>query len=229
MAPTIKHRYNPLYSSADTEQLVMSLPTAAHLYELVHTFLSSHLGTSKTILIANSGGLNETKALQTSNPTWQMAVYQPDDAATSQNESSNRPDQFSVSGLSSLLLDDSIDQLYDGAFCNLLLHFLDNETKLKLLKSISSHLKPGSPFVLVTLTGDRAEPEFDRQLDAWKMTLDKSNGILTINSEAEANQVKTLPLVTQGTLSKLLEDSGFEQSTLFYATYFCRGWVLLKR
>ena len=177
MTPPTKLRYNPLYSSANTEMLVQSLPTVTQLYELVNTFLSSHPGTSKTILIANSGGINDITVLKTSNPTWQFTLFQPEEALNNHNDSSAQLDldKSSVKVLSYLLSSLSSDPQYDGAFCNLLLHFFDDQTKLQLLKSISSQLKPGSPFALVTLTGDHTEPEFDRQLEAWKM----NPGLLT--------------------------------------------------
>ena len=51
----------------------------------------------------------------------------------------------------------------------MVLHFVaDDGAKLKLLRSIASHMKPGVPLVLMDAHGDLATPESQLLLESWK-------------------------------------------------------------
>lgn len=202
----IKAMENPLYSTQSPSTVTSAFPTYESIFTMTQTFLKSILPSEAQILLANSGGNKEIEELSPDNPGWKFAHL-------------------------NTLYDNQNNSTFNAAVSLFLLHFLaDDGSKLTLLSQISHRLKKGSPFVLVTLSGDRTEPEFERQLAAWKIHLLKSAISPTekVDLEGELESVRNLPLITQGRISQLLSQAGFEQQSLFYATYFCRGWVVVK-
>lgn len=200
---------------------------------MVRHFMQSRVGSAGTMLVVNSGGQQEVDSFGDLRPSWDFSLFQPGArAATQSGDMSNFTNGIAELPSQELSELSNITTTFDAASCTLLLHFLEtDETKLDLLTEIAKHLRPGSPLALVTLTGDKHEPEFERQLAAWRMNLECwSNETLSkTDIERELDQVRSLPLITQGRLSELMNEAGFEQSTLFYATYFCRGWIALKK
>lgn len=197
---------NPLYCTLSVPAVTSAFPTYESIFTMTRAFFESTLPLESHILLANSGGNKEVEELSPRNSGWKFSHL-------------------------NTLRDNHRASTFDAAACLFLLHFLpDDGAKLSLLFEIARRLKKGSPFVLVTLTGDRTEPEFARQLAAWKIQLQQStmNSTTTIDIDSELDSVRNLPLTTQGRISELLGQAGFEQQTLFYATYFCRGWVVVK-
>lgn len=222
---------NKLYSSLDPEWLQAGFPTASAIYPMIRNFIISQVGDRGKILVANSGNHLELDAFGSGFPNLTFSVYQAEDCVdpAPNNFSQSNLNLFEMEKLTDL---DSDPRIYDAAICSFLIHFLnDDDTKLEVLKNISNRLKSGSPFILVTCTGDRSEPEFERQLKAWAVNLEENSKIdsTLLNIEQELENVRNLPLITQGRLSELMSAAGFHQSSLFYATYFCRGWVSLKK
>jgi tRNA (cmo5U34)-methyltransferase len=117
------------------------------------------------------------------------------------------------------------DSKFDAASCILVLHFIDDDQeKLKLLGNIKNHLKPGTPFVLVSAYGDRDSAELQDRINVWKSFFldagfekskvdDMGKGIMKI-SFIPANQIE-----------RLLAEAGFTNITQFYSTGLFAGWI----
>jgi tRNA (cmo5U34)-methyltransferase len=114
--------------------------------------------------------------------------------------------------------------IFDMTTCILVLQFLpDDGSKLKLLQSIAARLKPGAPFILVSLYGDKESTEFQRIFEAWKEHF-RSCGVNPEESE-DVQRVLRMPLVSEERIKELLTEAGFHLVSRFFSAYQFGGWA----
>jgi tRNA (cmo5U34)-methyltransferase len=117
------------------------------------------------------------------------------------------------------------DSKFDAASCILVLHFIDDvQEKLKLLRTIKDHLKPGAPFVLVSAYGDGESAELQDRINIWKsFFLDA--GYEKSKADDMGKVIMKISFIPENQIEKLLAESGFVKITRFYSTGLFAGWI----
>ena len=205
-----------------------TLPTYDPMLRLAQTFLRSNLKEKASLLIVGGGGGNELKAFGPTNPGWDFTVVDP---AKAMLELAERKAVQLELGERVELVHGTVanvpdDRIYDGATCILVLHFVaDVEEKLALLKKVRSHLKQGSPFVLVTKFGDLKDPEFKALVTLWKDYWLDTTSMTEEKVEELMKGTLTEASITEEKLRELLTKAGFHKIAHFFKTNHFGGWI----
>jgi tRNA (cmo5U34)-methyltransferase len=122
-----------------------------------------------------------------------------------------------------------IGKLYDGATAAMIMHFVsDDGGKIKFLRTIASHLKPGAPFVLMDAHGDLNAPESELLVEAWK----QQQFLAGVNwEEVESGmkeRVNAIHFVPSERIEQLLTEAGFHRIQRFFQNFMLGGWVAFK-
>ena len=205
-----------------------ALPTYDAMFRMVQSFLRAHVKDAANVLVVGAGGGNEIVTFGKANPTWTFAGVDPSEAMldVAIQKAKNEGIEERVSIHTGTIEQIEFEETFDGATCLLVLHFVETiEEKLSLLKTVKENLKPGAPFVLVTMYGDQSKPEFDERMNLWKsIWLDLTNLTLEDVEGMEAS-VRELSFISAKQIEDLLEQAGFERITQFFSTTLFGGWI----
>ncbi len=195
---------------------------------LSQTFLRANLKEEASLLIIGGGGGNELKAFGPTNLGWSFTAVDPSksmlEVAKTKAEQMEIDDRVEL--IHGTIVDVPEEAIFDGGTCILVLHFVtDVDQKLALLKKIRSHLKPGSPFVLVSKFGDTEDSEFKELVTLWKnYWLDTTS----MSEEKVENLMKgtfTDVSITEEKIRELLAKAGFHRVANFLRTNHFGGWI----
>ncbi|PKV49234.1 tRNA (cmo5U34)-methyltransferase [Aquimarina sp. MAR_2010_214] len=118
------------------------------------------------------------------------------------------------------------NELFGAATLLLVLHFIkDDGSKLQLLKEIAQRLRPGSPFVLMSIFGNKTE--LKKNLEILKQLLSPFLNKEDIDERID-RITNTLYHDTEERLIKLLIDTGFEKPVRFFQTSIYGAWITKK-
>ncbi|MGG4449467.1 class I SAM-dependent methyltransferase [Brevibacillus porteri] len=208
----------------------ISIPTYDFLFTMVQSYFRAQLGEkAASLLVIGAGGGNELSAWGPSNPKWTFTGVDP--SAEMLAMAKNKTVQLGMESRVQLIqgtIDDVPypDSKYDAASCILVLHFInDEQEKLKLLRAIKEHLKPGAPFVLVSAYGDRHDAELRNRLHIWKsFFLDV--GYESAKVEEMGNTIMTkVSFLSEPKIEQLLREAGFTHIGRFHSTGLFGGWI----
>ncbi|MGZ4032196.1 MAG: class I SAM-dependent methyltransferase [Tumebacillaceae bacterium] len=201
------------------------------LYQLEEALLHTSLGTDARILIVGAGGGQELVTLGVPNQGWTFTGVEPSEAmltgARQRAEQHNLQERIRFHhGFAHELPE---DELYDGATCNLVMHFIpDDADRLALLQSIAKRLKPGASLMFSTMIGDIETAEFKRFLTANSYIM-RTIGFTPEQLHAMQNVVGTEIIPVPNTkVEALLQQAGFEHISQFNASLLLGGWVATK-
>ena len=208
-----------------------AIPGYEALHGMAHSLLQTNLDESARLLVVGSGTGMELVNYCQQNPTWSLTGVDP----------SVEMMAIAVEELVSLGYRERVDlhtgyvstlpetEPMDAATLMLVMHFLpDDGSKLKLLKDIARHLKPGAQLILADLYGDRSKPYFAKLRKAWQALyfsqLDDESRI-----KAEANFQNSIDnsiyFITEARIIELLQTAGFDCVTEFYNAFLFGGWI----
>ena len=208
-----------------------AIPGYEALHGMAHSLLQTNLDESARLLVVGSGTGMELVNYCQQNPTWSLTGVDP----------SVEMMAIAVEELVSLGYRERVDlhtgyvstlpetEPMDAATLMLVMHFLpDDGSKLKLLKDIARHLKPGAQLILADLYGDRSKPNFAKLRKAWQALyfsqLDDESRI-----KAEANFQNSIDnsiyFITEARIIELLQTAGFDCVTEFYNAFLFGGWI----
>lgn len=209
--------------------------TAAYepLFAMAYACLRSMVDDDADLLIAGAGTGMEVCTFGQCSPEWSMAGVDPSGEmlAIAKKKIDRKGLSNPVRLFNGYVHDLPEDQLYDGATCILVMHFLpDDGSKLRLLESIGRRLKRGSPFVLVDGFGVRGSEQFDRTVLAWK-TFVKARGVdpQAVEDGFTGQILKRLHFVPEERIEALLGEAGFEKPSRFYTGFLYGGWMAVKK
>ncbi len=116
--------------------------------------------------------------------------------------------------------------LYDGATLGMVMHFVaDDGTKLKLLRAIASHLKPGAPLVLMDAYGDLTTPESQLLLAAWKHQQNLAGLKWEHVESGMKERMQGIHFVSGTRIEQLLAEAGFRRVRRFFQIFMLGGWI----
>ncbi|MED4584660.1 class I SAM-dependent methyltransferase [Brevibacillus choshinensis] len=211
----------------------ISIPTYDMLFSMVQSYYRVQLGEKAvSLLVIGAGGGNELSAWGPSNPKWTFTGI--DTSAEMLAIAKHKTVQLGLENRVKLI-HGTIGNLphpeskFDAASCILVLHFIDDEQeKLKLLRTIKDHVKPGAPFALVSAYGDRKDAEFQYRLNVWKsFFIDAGREPSKVDEMVNTGIMnpKKISLISENQIVRLLGEAGFTNITRFYSTGLFGGWI----
>ena len=205
-----------------------ALPTYDALFRMVQSFLRANVEDSANVLVIGAGGGNEIVTFGKANPTWTFSGVDPSEAMleVALQKAENEGIEERVSIHTGTIEEIEFNETFDAATCLLVLHFVETiEEKLSLLKTVRERLKPGSPFVLVSMFGDQSNPEFDERMNLWKSIWLDLTDLTQEDVEAMEESVRELSFIPASQMEELLNQAGFERVTQFFSTTLFGGWI----
>lgn len=206
-------------------------PTVVPLFDMTHAFLASRLAADSHLLVVGAGGGQEIETLAPTHAGWTITGVDPSDTmlqlahdSVSRLELQNR-----ITLVRGTLEDLPAGVQFDGATCMMVLHFLpDQAAKRELLRHLHARLRAGSVLVLSTLVGDADSVSYKQQMDAWSIHKGWA-GMPSEQINQGADIMRTHSLAPEQETVSLLQEAGFSDVSLFYATYLYRGWIATRR
>jgi tRNA (cmo5U34)-methyltransferase len=183
------------------------------------------------ILIVGAGTVAEILELGKTNPGWRFLGVDPAqpmlDLAKEKIEAVGLADRVSL--FHGFVGDLPIGKLCDGATSAMIMHFVpDDGGKIKFLRAIASHLKPGVPFVLIDANGDLNAAESELMIEAWKQQQVLAGVKREEVESGMKERVKAIHFVSPSRMEQLLAEAGFHRVQLFFQNFMLGGWIAFK-
>ena len=206
-----------------------AIPGYEALHGMTHSLLQTNLSESAKLLVVGSGTGMELVNYCQQNPTWSLTGIDPSAEMMAIAE-----EELTTLGYREriVLHTDYVSSLpetepMDAATLMLVMHFLrDDGSKLRLLKDIARHLKPGAQLVLADLYGDRSKPYFAKLRKAWQALYFSQLDDESRNIEAFQTSIdNSIYFVSEARIIELLQAAGFSNITKFYNAFLFGGWI----
>lgn len=174
------------------------------------------------ILVLGAGGGLELAALAEARPHWQFTGVDPSRAMLDLAHQATERFANRI-----VLLEGTVDvtplELFDGATCLLVLHFLDWSERLETLRKIRRRLRDGAGIVIA----HHAPPADKRQTWLARSVAfgNRSEWDWERANESGKTISERLPLLAPSAEEDLLRQAGFGDVEMFYAAFSFRGWV----
>lgn len=189
-----------------------------------------NVGSAKVLVVGAGGTAQEIIAMAKLEPDWRFTAVDPSgpmlETAKQQLAANNLLERTAMhlGHVEDLVANGS----YDAATLIGVLHHLDgDEAKLKILRSIQAHLKPGAP--LIVAANQYAYASQPLLLAAWGQRW-RQHGASP--EEVKIKLGKILqgadPPHSEAAVQKLLSDAGFGSATRFFSSLFWGAWLTCK-
>jgi tRNA (cmo5U34)-methyltransferase len=204
-------------------------------YEAIHPAMNAVLRglvrPESELLIIGAGTGAEILEFGKTNPDWRFVGVDPAQAMLNLAK-----EKIQAAGLTErasffkgFVEDLPTGALYDGATLGMVLHFVaDDGGKLKLLRSIASHLKPGAPLVLMDAYGGLTTSESQLLLDAWKHQQNLAGLTWEQVEDGMKERMQAIHFVSSDRIEELLSGAGFHRIQRFFQIFILGGWVAFK-
>lgn len=209
-----------------------AMPSYDALFRMVQSFLRANVEDGAKLLVIGAGGGNEIVTFGKANPSWTFSGVDPSEPMleVALQKAKDEGIEERVSIHTGIIEDLDFPERFDASTCLLVLHFVETiEEKRSLLKKVRENLKPGSPFVLVSMFGDQTEPEFDERMNLWKSIWLDLTDLEPEDVDAMEESVRELSFIPAGQIEELLEEAGFERISQFFSTTLFGGWICHSR
>ena len=180
----------------------------------------------KDLLVVGCGTGNEIERFIQAQEDWQITGVDPSPDMIKQAR--EKLYNFkNVKLIEGLVNDLGVEKKYGAATLLLVLHFIDdNGGKLAILKQIADRLSPDAPFVMLDITGDKAQ--FKSNLNILRLLLPDGLEEEQINSRLTRIENDLHP-VSEDRLSELCVTAGFEPPLRFFQSAVYMGWITKKK
>jgi tRNA (cmo5U34)-methyltransferase len=197
----------------------------------MNAVLRSHLRPDSELLIVGAGTGAEILELGKSNPGWRFVGVDP--ALAMLNLAKEKTQAAGLSERASFykgfVEDLPIGKFYDGATLGMVLHFVaDDGAKLKLLRSIASHLKPSAPLVLMDAYGDLTTSESQLLLESWKHRQNLAGLTWEQVEDGMKERMQAIHFISSDRIEELLTEAGFHWIQRFFQIFILGGWIAFK-
>jgi len=183
-------------------------------------------GAMARLLVVGAGGGEEILRLGVNNPQWSFVgvdTYQPMVELARRRLAETPVDarsQVHTIGIENL---DETD--FDAATCILTAHFVpDDGAKLAFFEAIRSRLKPGAPLAIIDGVGVAGEARTELLRRIWKRHA-VGNGVAEEVAESNAQNFKSIAVVSEERQEELLTSAGFERLTPIFRGLAIKGWL----
>ena len=207
------------------------IPAYHAIYELAQHLLRAMLGSEARILVAGAGTGKEIIDCSQNNPHWSFTGFDPAEPMLAiARKKVAAADLTNRISLVPGLIDDVPGNDFDAATSILVMHFLaDDGAKLNFIRAVGERLKPGAPFVLVDLEGEKGSDEYNLLSAAWKnQQLFMRDEHAKVDEEFVMRE-KEVHFIPRERIEALLKEAGFVSVHKFFKAYLFGGYVAIKR
>lgn len=218
-----------VFSNPDTianyaEGPVRLVPGFRDMQRMTALLLAEHAPDDAQILVLGAGGGLELAVFAGLHPGWRFLGVDPSADMLELAARATEPHAARIRLLRGLI-DDAPQQLFDGATCLLVLHFLSREQRLATLTGLRQRLKPGAPLIVAHHSFPRTEAEEPLWLNRYA-AFAISSGVPADKARNAATAIaQTLPILSPDEDEAMLHEAGFRDVALFYAGFTVRGWI----
>ncbi|WP_432352987.1 class I SAM-dependent methyltransferase [Sporosarcina sp. A2] len=148
-----------------------TLPTYDGLVRLANSAIRMRAVEHSKVFVVGAGGGNELLEFAESNPSWTFTAVDPSEPMLKEARAKveGRFGAGRVEFVFGSAEDVPEDEIFDASSCLLVLHFVESMvSKLELLRAIRKRMKPGAPFVIASMVGDREDASFDELFGLWR-------------------------------------------------------------
>ncbi|MDR6723803.1 tRNA (cmo5U34)-methyltransferase [Paenibacillus amylolyticus] len=211
------------------QSIAMKIPGYAHMHDLMERLLAASLMNQPQarLLIVGAGGGKEVTLLGRRHPEWSFTgidlsepMLQLAARRVAELELESRVDlrMTSIEAMSE-------EEMYDGATCMLMLHFVQSlEAKKRLLHSLAAKLKPGSPLLIAAVNADLHSPAYATIMNAWREHMLLA-GITVDEWERFADSLgQESDPISSEVMIQLLQECGFTDITRYFGSFWVEGY-----
>ncbi|GAB4198718.1 MAG: class I SAM-dependent methyltransferase [Coleofasciculaceae cyanobacterium] len=204
-----------------------NIPGYDALLSMVAALFQQHLPNNAHILVVGAGGGNELQTLSNVQSHWQFTGVDPSENMLAVARS--KVEQLGISERVTLyqgMVDGLPLQQFDAATSLLVMHFLpDDGSKLNYLQAIAARLKPGSPFLLVDMQGDKQSDSFKLLFAGWQTRARLAGMEPERLTELACRVEQHLPCIPESRTLELLAQAKFKNVARFYTAFIVTGWL----
>jgi len=206
------------------EKTARLVPGLHDLQKMTALLVAERAPELANVLVVGAGGGMELKELAQTYPQWHFVGVDPSKPMLELAEATLGPLAARVE-LHHGYTETAPAGPFDAATCLLTMHFLAIDERRAMLKEIRRRLKPGAPLVMAHLSFPQAQGERQLWLSRY-VAFAVASGVDPENAQNAATAIgSTLPLLSPEQEEALLEETGFTEGRLFYASLAFRGWV----
>ncbi len=206
---------------------VRQVPGFHGLQRMAGLLIAERVRDDARVLVVGAGGGLELKAFAEAQPGWRFCGVDPSAEMLALAERTLGPLAPRVD-LHEGYVGSAPAGPFDAATCLLVLHFLPEEERRRMLAEVHRRLRPGAPFVVA----HHSFPQQDGEKAKWLAryaAFAVASGIPAANAENAIKAIdERLPLLSPEQDEALLRDAGFSSVELFYAGFTFRGWVAYR-
>jgi tRNA (cmo5U34)-methyltransferase len=203
-------------------------------YETIHPTMNAMLRglvrSDGQLLIVGAGTGAEIIEFGKTNPDWRFLGVDPAqpmlDLAKEKIEAAGLSER--VSFFKGYIDDLPTGTHYDGSTLGMVMHFVADGAKLKLLRAIASHLKPGAPLVMMDAYGDLTTPESQLLLAAWKHQQNLAGLKWEQVERGMKERMESIHFVSGTRIEQLLAEVGFHRIQRFFQIFMLGGWIAFR-
>ena len=205
------------------EDTPRKVPGYADLHRMAMLLLAERAPQHSDILVYGAGGGLGLKAFGEAQPGWRLVGVDPSAEMLDLARETLGPLLTRVD-LRQGYMEAAPQGPFEGAACLLTLHFLQRDERLAVLRDIRRRVKPGASFVIA----HHSYPEGSEPIDCLaRSMMFADRGVQDVAGASRSAQMmsKQLPILSAVEEEALLEQAGFSEIALFYASFSFRGWV----
>jgi tRNA (cmo5U34)-methyltransferase len=204
-------------------------------YESIHPAMNAMLRglvrPDSELLVVGAGTGAEIIELGKTNPDWRFMGVDP--AETMLDVAKEKIEAAGLTKRASFFkgyVDElPADTFYDAATLGMVLHFVaDDGGKLKVLRAIASHLKPGSSLILMDVYGDLTTPDSQLLLQAWRHQQNLAGLTWEQVENGMKERMQGIHFVSGNRIEQLLAEAGFHRVQRFFQVFMLGGWIAFK-
>ena len=205
------------------------IPGYETLFSTADCLLARELPSVADVLLVGGGGGQEICSIGR-DKDWRMTVVDPSadmcKAAEERSREARVGDRCEI--VVGVVADLPPDRLFDAATCILVLHFLDRNRQIDLLREVASRLRPGAPFVVAHLVARDDPEENEWMLELWSDLLVRLGEDPEVVARRNEDRQREVTMLTEDEFLDLCDQAGLEyQARISQTLHFTQ--LLLRR
>jgi tRNA (cmo5U34)-methyltransferase len=201
------------------------VPGFLDMQRMARLLIAEHAPEDAEILVVGAGGGLEMKVFAEGSPNWRLHGVDPALPMLRLAEATLGSLTARVN-LTHGYIEAAPDGPFDGAACLLTLHFVPADARLDMLRQIRRRLRPGSAFVAAHFSIPDGPGERALWMSRYAAFATGSGVPAADARQAASGILDRLPILTPDEDEALFAAAGFRQTSMFYAGFAFRGWVV---
>ena len=224
---SVKEYFGSDKAKAYDEQIRQSIPGYEGIHGMVYAFLLNELPENAHVLVAGAGTGMELLYMGQRRPGWRFTAFDISSEMLTICEEclagAGMRDRVTLVHGSTKDIPETMH--YDAATSLLVSHFItDSTARATYYSGIAKRCKPGAPFLIADLVGDKTDPAFELFGKAW-WTFNINNGRDPVElEEGFKKSAQVVSYLPEDAYCSMLTDAGFSVVKQFFRGLLFSGW-----